>query len=132
MGKIKDDVIEDQIKKHEDEAEALINDYDKLEEFLKKLENKLTEIPVAGDKLSKVPLMISLVRAFAKNEYTEPTFATIVKIVGALIYILSPVDLIPDAIPGIGYVDDAAVVAFCLKMVDDDLEKYKKWREDKQ
>ncbi len=47
---------------------------------------------------------------------------------GALIYFVSPVDLIPDMIPGVGYVDDAAVIAFALTMVGDDLEDYKNWR----
>ncbi len=126
---IKDDVVKKQIKKNEDEAEKLLDDKDKLEEFLVKLEKKLTEIPVAGESLSMVPTMISLVRAYVKMEYTEPPYGTIVAIVAALIYFLSPIDLIPDAIPGIGYLDDAAVIAFCLKQVGDDLNAYKTWRD---
>ena len=32
-------------------------------------------------------------------------------IIGALGYLISPIDLIPDIIPGIGYADDAAAIA---------------------
>jgi len=115
MAQLKDEVIEGQISKNEKEAERIVNDPDKLEEFLVKLEAKLTEIPLAGNALSAVPTMVSMVRAYAKKEYTEPPVGTIVAIVAALLYVLSPVDLIPDAIPGIGYLDDAAVVAFYME-----------------
>ena len=35
-------------------------------------------------------------------------------IMGALAYLVLPIDLVPDIIPGIGYVDDLAVVGFAL------------------
>ena len=40
-------------------------------------------------------------------------------------YALSPIDLIPDFIPLVGYVDDAAVIAACLAMVREDLARFK-------
>lgn len=35
-------------------------------------------------------------------------------IIGSLGYFICPIDAIPDAIPGLGYTDDAAVIAFAL------------------
>ena len=43
-------------------------------------------------------------------------------------YALSPVDLIPDFIPVIGYLDDAAMLAVCLNFTRFDVEEYKKSR----
>ena len=50
-------------------------------------------------------------------------------IISALIYFVSPFDIIPDSIPGAGYIDDGVVITVCLKMVDSDLQEYKIWRE---
>lgn len=76
-----------------------------------------------------VPTMASLIKSYVKKEYTEIPIGSIIAILSALIYFVSPVDLIPDAIPVIGLVDDAAVVAACLNFVNSDLEEYSNWRE---
>ena len=62
------------------------------------------------------------------NLYTKVPVGTIVAIVSALIYFVSPVDFIPDFIPGIGQVDDAAVIVACLALVTADLDEYSVWR----
>ncbi|MDR9458483.1 MAG: DUF1232 domain-containing protein, partial [Salegentibacter sp.] len=49
---------------------------------------------------------------------------------GALLYVLSPIDLIPDFLPFVGYLDDAAVFAALLKYVRLDLQKYRDWKYD--
>jgi uncharacterized membrane protein YkvA (DUF1232 family) len=43
-----------------------------------------------------------------------------------LLYLVSPIDLIPDFLPG-GYIDDAMVLAIVIKQVSSDLDKYKEW-----
>src|SRR5512139_3864324 len=35
----------------------------------------------------------------------------------ALIYFISPLDAIPDVIPGLGYLDDIAILAWVIKMI---------------
>ena len=110
------------------EATATLEDADKLEEFLQKLEQKLKVIPLVGDKLSNVPAMASLLRSYAKKEYTNIPVKSIVAITSALIYLVSPIDLIPDHIPVIGYIDDATVIDICWNMVADDVAAYNEWR----
>ncbi len=114
-----------------DEAAEIWEDEDKLERFLQRLEKKLEVVPRVGNKLANVPILVSLIKSYAKKEYTDIPIGTIVAITSALLYFVSPIDIIPDAIPGVGYLDDAAVVALCLKMVDSDVEEYKRWREKK-
>jgi uncharacterized membrane protein YkvA (DUF1232 family) len=47
---------------------------------------------------------------------------------GALLYVFSPIDAIPDFIPGLGIVDDAAVVAALLDCIHADPQRYKDWK----
>lgn len=111
-------------------AEKLLKDPDKTEKFLQKLEKKLKKISLVGETFSLVPAMISLVRSYIKKEYTQIPSGTILGIISALIYILSPIDLIPDPVPGAGYLDDVSILLICLKSgAEDDIKEYQKWRE---
>lgn len=121
---------EEVLKKGYKKAEKLLEDEDKVERFLQRLEKKLKKVPVAGEKLAVVPIMVSLVRSYIKKEYTDIPIGTIIAILSALIYFVSPIDIIPDSIPVIGYFDDAAVVAACWNFVESDVEEYNKWRKE--
>src|SRR5680860_175375 len=60
--------------------------------------------------------------------YKDVPWLVIASIGGSLLYVLSPIDLIPDFIPFVGYLDDALVFAACLKFAQQDLEKYREWK----
>ncbi|NLE26127.1 MAG: DUF1232 domain-containing protein [Clostridiaceae bacterium] len=113
-----------------EEASLTIQDEDKFERFVQRLENKLKLIPGIGKFLSDIACMVSLVRSYIKKEYTDIPMGTIISIVSVLLYIVSPIDLVPDVIPGIGYLDDIAILALSLKLIHSDVEEYKKWRVD--
>lgn len=122
------------IKRFEDgkeKAKKLLNDEDKLEKLLQKMENKLKVLPVIGGTFALVPAMISLVRSYVKKEYTEIPLGSILGIISAIVYIVSPIDLIPDILPaGAGHIDDAAVLILCLKAgAENDIKEYQEWRE---
>ena len=112
-------------------AEEILENEDKLEKFLNRLENKLKKVPVGGEILSRVPVMISMLRSYFKKEYKDVPIGTLIALISALLYWLAPVDVIPDAIPIAGYVDDATVITACLKLINDDLKEYKAWRDKK-
>lgn len=121
---------DEELKKGYDKAKELLKDTDKVEVFLQKLEKKLKVIPKVGETFAIVPTMISLIRNYIKKEYTEIPIGTIIAILSALIYIFSPVDFVPDVIPGAGYIDDALVIGACLKLVSSDVKDYEKWRKE--
>jgi len=113
-----------------EEAKLTINDEDKFERLVQRLENKLKLIPRIGEYISDIACMVSLVRSYIKKEYTDIPIGTIISIVSTLIYIVSPIDLIPDVAPGVGYIDDIALYVWVLKSIHSDVEEYKKWRID--
>lgn len=118
---------------NDDEAASIINDKDKWDNFKKKFNEfvkNAEKIPVIGGMIDDILCMVSLVDSYVKKEYRVIPLRSIISIVAALIYLLSPIDLIPDAVPIIGYLDDATVIYFILNFgIDKDLNKYRKWYE---
>ena len=110
------------------QAEQLIKDPGKLEELLRQFEAKIKELPVAGDALSRVPLMISMIRSYITREYTAISPKVIVTLIAAIIYLLKGKDLIPDDIPVVGYADDLAVFAAAFLIDEPELSAYAQWR----
>ena len=114
-----------------EEAEEVIQNPSKVDEILLQLEAKLKEVPAIGSTLADLPLMISMVKAWIKKEYTEVSPKVIACLVGAVIYLLKKKDLISDSIPIVGIVDDIAVLGLALKLSEPELKAYAEWRDGK-
>jgi len=113
----------DKNKSLDSNLEYLLGKEDKLKE---KLEDSGYLEPFSDDLM----LFMSLVKDYYKGDYRKIPFKTIsAGVVGAL-YVLNPIDLIPDSIPFIGHIDDALVLKFCLKQARKDLQKYKEWKQE--
>ena len=66
---------------------------------------------------------------FASRMLRDPHFqltkeTKTVLIIG-LLYVISPIDVIPDAIPLLGLVDDALVAGYALRQASAELERYR-------
>ena len=127
---------ESQINRKKVEAEVILDDEDRTNDFLDEAEEKASRTSgksffsrkmTVKEFVNYIKLFTSLVRSYVKKEYREIPFGTIVAIVAALAYFVSPIDILPDFIPGIGYIDDAAIVAFCFMNVKADLDNYRRW-----
>lgn len=110
------------------QAQEIVKDNDKMEKFLQDLERKLKVIPKLGDTLAMIPTLVSLIKNYYKKEYKKIPLGSIIAIISALLYFLSPIDAVPDALFGLGLIDDALVLSVCLKLVGEDVKDYQKWR----
>lgn len=75
-----------------------------------------------------IRVMFSMLRDYWKGNYRAVPWKSIAAIAGALLYVLNPIDLIPDLIIGFGFLDDAAILAACLSIVESDLYDYEIWK----
>ena len=126
MAKVTKKQAEEELKKGaknvtEEDLMKVINKRDEIEE-------KFRGNGPLGRFISDLKLMFSVIQDYISGEYREIPWWSIAAIVAALLYVLNPIDLIPDFIPVVGYIDDALVVAACLAMVEQDLQNYKDWK----
>lgn len=121
--------IEENFKDSKKEAEKLIDDKEKTN---KKLDEAFKKASANKGKLEEVwnylQLFFSISRDYINGNYREIPKGSIIAIIGALIYFLSPIDLIPDFIPVIGYIDDIFVLGLVFSQVKSDLEEYEIWK----
>jgi len=95
----------------------------------RELDEKLKHLPEKLRKLvHQVRLLYELIRSYVDGSYREVPWSSIAMAVAATVYFLSPIDLIPDAIPVIGMLDDALVVRFTLSAIQGDLRTFCEWK----
>ena len=111
------------------EAEEVLRSPSRVDEILQELEQKLKKVPVIGSTLSDLPLMIAMIKAWVKKEYTVVSPKVIACLVGAILYLIKKKDLISDSIPIVGHVDDLAVMGLALKLSRKEPEAFAQWRD---
>jgi len=76
---------------------------------------------------SDLGAVLRLAREVGAGRYRRLPRRSLVAIVAGLVYFLDPFDLIPDAIPLVGFLDDAAVLGWVLTRVRADLDAFLAW-----
>ena len=113
--------------RYEKDAEKVI-EAGETETVLGKALKIIAKVPVLKSLASDVPVMVNMVKDYIRKKYKRVPLKTITMITAALIYLVNPNDAVPDYLPGVGYLDDAAVMNFVLVSVKEDVEKYKEWK----
>jgi uncharacterized membrane protein YkvA (DUF1232 family) len=75
----------------------------------------------------ELKLLLRFVKAWIGGQYRDVPWQSLLAAVGALLYFLNPLDLIPDFIYGFGFLDDALVVGLVIRSIQGDLERFRAW-----
>ena len=134
-GKNKSAVSQDEItqsaafRRATTDAESYARDPKRLKKLGQDAVGKINHIPRGpfADTWPYLMAMIRLVRAYREGEYRDVSLPKLLTILSALIYFVSPFDVIPDWIPVFGHIDDAFVITLALKSVRDDLDTFMAW-----
>ena len=70
--------------------------------------------------------LVRLVVAYSRGQYRDIPPDQLAVVVAGLVYVVSPIDLIPDFLPG-GFVDDAVAIGWVIKTVRAELDAFRAW-----
>lgn len=77
--------------------------------------------------IESIKVMVRLLSAYAKGDYKDIALDSVIKIVAACIYFVNPLDALPDFIAGLGLIDDAAIFAWTLGAVKEEVGRFLLW-----
>lgn len=115
------------------EAESYANDPERLRTLLLGAKEKINHIPRGpfAETWPYLLAMIRLIHAYHQREYRDVSSQNLLLVVAAMIYFVSPFDVIPDSVPVLGHIDDAQVVRLALESVCADLDAFMAWETSK-
>jgi uncharacterized membrane protein YkvA (DUF1232 family) len=111
------------------EAESYANDPERLRILLLEAREKINHIPRGpfAETWPYLMAMIRVLRAYHLGEYQDVPSPNLLTILAAILYFVSPLDVIPDSVPILGQIDDAMVVRLSLESVRADLDTFMAW-----
>lgn len=119
-------VYENQVTK----AEKMLSNRKRISKCIRKARSfveRMHNLPKFDACSRNICNLCDLLADFVEGIYQNAPLATIVSVLGGLLYLVLPFDVIPD-IPFIGWFDDAAVLAFVVAAVQNDVKEYLDWK----
>ena len=120
--------VRQSLRENKEKAKAFLNDDEKMDSLLSGFEAKLKLVPRVGNRLADIPAMLAMLRAYIRREYRKVPLDTILLAVAAVLYVVNPLDVVPDVLVGLGYLDDATALGIVLNAIHSDIVDFKKWQ----
>jgi uncharacterized membrane protein YkvA (DUF1232 family) len=113
-----------------EKAIGYLKDPDKLRDLTQQAGAKASDYARSGalsGVFGSLTALLRLLRAYVRGEYRNVPPKSLILIVAAVLYFLLPIDVIPDFIVGLGFIDDAAVLAWVASTVKTVLDDFTRW-----
>lgn len=115
---------------HDNVVKVNDKDVDVVLENSEEIENKMANTNSFNKYIEIGKIMMGMVRDYKAGNYTKIPWFIIATIIVGLLYVLNPIDIIPDFIPGLGYIDDLAVFSIVMGWIETDVHTYLDWKLD--
>lgn len=110
-------------------GEEYLKSDQKTSQLLHKAEGIITTLPVPTlmPIINLVKNLFNYIRDAILGRYDSYSKANLLMALAGLVYLISPVDIVPDFIPIAGWLDDIAVLKFVLDRLSSELKQYAEW-----
>ncbi len=120
-------------KKAKRKAAGILQDPERLRNLVGQSVKKIKDMRNNSDEMQEFERYVDtfnrMIKAYSSKEYQKTPWKTLLLAVAGIIYFVSPLDLIPDFIPVIGYLDDISVLLWIANSAKGDLEEFEEWEE---
>lgn len=109
-------------------AEDLIQDKNKTQKVMKEALHKAQKNEkIFAETKVETFAVFRLISAWSSGEYKRVPAKAMIALLAAILYFLNPMDVIPDFIVGLGFVDDLSVLGFVLNLFKKDISDFLDW-----
>lgn len=115
------------ISKLKEKASTISNDNGKIADLLRKTKKTMEGNKELKSIIGDLKVLVELVKDHYNGRYKNLSNTSIIIVVAGLLYLVNPMDLVPDFLLG-GFLDDAAVIAYIFKKLTTEIDAYKLWK----
>lgn len=115
-------------EKSTNKAQSILNDPEKTKRLLDQVRDKSEGKEGLFDNLwEDLQSLIRMLNSWRLGKYKDISKRSMAMVAGALLYFVSPIDLIPDFLLMVGFADDIAVLGFVINRLRKEVNKFKAW-----
>ncbi|MDH5398440.1 MAG: YkvA family protein [Cyclobacteriaceae bacterium] len=117
-------------KKAMDSASEILKNKSRLTMLIANAYGKMKNINMTRATVGfkeKVGVLGRMIKAYANGTYRLVPWKSVLLMTGAIVYFVTPLDLIPDFIPVSGLLDDFTVIVWVYHAVRKDIEDFELW-----
>lgn len=123
----------DSFNKAKKQATSILQDPERLRSLIDASVKKIKDLRDNSDEMQNLQRYVNtfnrMLKAYSSKDYQKVPWKTIVLVAAGIIYFVSPLDLIPDFIPVVGYLDDLTVLVWIINSAKSDLEEFEEWEQ---
>ena len=112
-------------------AKEAVSSNDKIKNLIGEVKGKIEEInddtETRNSFVRELQVIVRMIRAHFSGTYTAFSISTILTLVFGLVYFITPIDLIPDFIPALGFTDDVSLIYMIIRSLAEDVAHFKEW-----
>ena len=101
-----------------------------LNEVATKLSDRKSKDNKFRQLLDVMLTVVRLIRSYISGDYRQISVKTVVSGLAVLLYVLSPIDLIPDFIPVLGFLDDLSLISWFVGSFQSEIIRFRNWEEE--